>query len=82
MLVPIHNARHSTRLSEVDERVGIVRHAELLALVLHVVLDHEVWTQRRFVALPNPTSAEALVPLRTAAVRDRAQFPAKQVSRT
>ena len=76
MTLLVYNLTGTNRvyLSQIDERVGVVSGAELFALVLNVVLDHEVWTQCRFVVLTNPSSSEALVPLRTAAVRDRSKL--------
>lgn len=57
-------------LADVQQAVGIVREAPLLASMVKIRLDEEIWAQRRRLRRIGPTSTEALLPLRPGAIRD------------
>lgn len=57
-------------LADVQQAVGIIREAPLLAGVIEIRLDEEIRTQRRGLARIGPPAAEALLPLGPGAVGD------------
>lgn len=57
-------------LADIQQTVGVIREAPLLAGVVEIRLDEKVRAQRRGLARIGPPAAEALLPLGPGAVRD------------